>query len=105
MHACGWHHQGEIDLLKTLDHKHIVKYLGLVDSDNHINMILEYATATTTTRASKFVWSGAAHARRAPKQVRGERLAPTDDQQARRVSREPGGHLRRADAQGPHLPP
>lgn len=34
--------KGEIDLLKTLDHKHIVKYLGLVDSDNHINMILEF---------------------------------------------------------------
>ena len=73
-------------------------------------MILEYAaavctaTAAITTRALKLVLSGSAHARRAPKQVRGERLAPTDDQQARRVSREPGGHLRRADAQGPHLP-
>lgn len=104
--ACGWrHHQGEIDLLKTLDHKHIVKYLGLVDSDNHINMILEYAVCTTTTmRASKFVVWLCSHQARF-EQVRGERLAPTDDQQARRVSREPGGHLRRADAQGPHLPP
>lgn len=34
--------QSEIDLLKILDHKHIVKYLGLLDSDNHVNMILEF---------------------------------------------------------------
>lgn len=34
--------KGEIDLLKILDHRHIVKYLGLLDSDNHINMILEF---------------------------------------------------------------
>jgi serine/threonine protein kinase len=34
--------KAEIELLKTLDHQHIVKYLGLIDSDNHINMILEF---------------------------------------------------------------
>jgi len=33
--------QSEVELLKTLDHPNIVKYLGLMDSDNHINMILE----------------------------------------------------------------
>ncbi|KAL6040861.1 Protein kinase of the Mitotic Exit Network [Balamuthia mandrillaris] len=34
--------KGEIDLLKALDHPNIVKYLGLVESDNHVNMLLEF---------------------------------------------------------------
>ena len=34
--------EAEIDLLKKLDHLNIVKYVGLVESDNHINLILEY---------------------------------------------------------------
>eukprot|EP01087_Luapelamoeba_hula_P017991 TRINITY_DN5733_c0_g1_i1.p1 TRINITY_DN5733_c0_g1~~TRINITY_DN5733_c0_g1_i1.p1 ORF type:complete len:693 (-),score=116.07 TRINITY_DN5733_c0_g1_i1:139-2217(-) len=32
----------EIELLKALDHPNIVKYLSLIDSDNHVNMILEF---------------------------------------------------------------
>eukprot|EP01089_Gocevia_fonbrunei_P002654 TRINITY_DN12570_c0_g1_i2.p1 TRINITY_DN12570_c0_g1~~TRINITY_DN12570_c0_g1_i2.p1 ORF type:complete len:571 (+),score=72.45 TRINITY_DN12570_c0_g1_i2:74-1786(+) len=35
----------EIDLLKRLDHPNIVKYVALVESDNHVNLILEYIEA------------------------------------------------------------
>ena len=35
----------EIDLLKKLNHLHIVKYLGFVKTREHLNIILEYGGA------------------------------------------------------------
>lgn len=41
--CCAGNNQAEVNLLKDLRHENIVRYIDVVISESHINLILEYA--------------------------------------------------------------
>lgn len=46
--------RSEIDLLKRLNHKQIVKYIDFVETENHLNIILEYIESGSLSHLIKY---------------------------------------------------